>query len=214
MPRNLGVGLNERGMPRRFSRGWKVAWWGSVEKKEDSHLFGLSGSLHKLDHVSRTVREDWTTEDAFSGFGEEDQMARSSAYREAWAPRGKSLVMSSTNRMKRTGPSTELWGTPRLMRKERLQEPPTWTLALRSERKERTYTRRTKQWGSLSKRILWNRTECQTESKALEKSTDAKMVRSGGFFFWKPSQIDWDRVRIWSRDDLPGRKPAWQVERR
>ena len=46
-------------------------------------------------------------EDALSGSGEEDQMARLSAYREAWAPRGKSLVMSSTNRMKRTGPSTE-----------------------------------------------------------------------------------------------------------
>ena len=43
-------------------------------------------------------------------------MARSSAYREAWAPRSKSLVMSSTNRMKRTRPSTEPWGTPRLMR--------------------------------------------------------------------------------------------------
>ena len=72
-------------------------------------------------------------------------MAILSAYREAWASRGKSLVMSSTNRMKRTGPSTEPWGTPRLMRKEQLQEPPTWTLALRSERKERI--QRTKQGG-------------------------------------------------------------------
>ena len=87
--------------------------------------------------------EDWTTEEALSGSGEEDQMARSSAYREAWAPRSKSLVMLSTNRMKRTGPSTEPWGTPRLMRKERLWEPPTWTLALQSERKERI--QRTKQ---------------------------------------------------------------------
>ena len=24
-PRNLGVGLNKRGKPKRFSRGWKVA---------------------------------------------------------------------------------------------------------------------------------------------------------------------------------------------
>ena len=141
------MGLNKRGKPKRFSRGWKVVWWGSVEKKKDSHFFGLRGSLHKLDHVSWTVRKNWTTEEALSGSGEEDQMARSSAYREAWAPRGKSLVMSSTNRMKRTGPSTKPWGTPRLMRKERLWEPPTWTLALRSERKERT--QRTKQGGSL-----------------------------------------------------------------
>ena len=79
-------------------------------------------------------------------------MARSSAYKEAWAPRGKSLVMSSTNRIKRTGPSTEPWGTSRLMRKERLRELPTWTLALRLERKERA--QRTKQGGSLSERSL------------------------------------------------------------
>ena len=105
-----------------------------------------------LDHVSRAVREDWTTEEALSGSGEEDQMARLSAYREAWAPRGKSLVMSSTNRIKRTGPGTEPWGTPCLMRKERLWELPTWTLALQSERKECTH--RTKQGGSLSERNL------------------------------------------------------------
>ena len=125
---------------------------GICREKEDSHFFGLRESLHKLDHVSRTVREDWTTEEALSGSGEEDQMSRSSAYREAWASRGKSLVMSSTNKMKRTGPSTEPWGIPRLMRKERLWEPPAWTLALRSERKEQA--QRTKQGGSLSERSL------------------------------------------------------------
>ena len=139
-------------MPKRFIRGWKVAGWGSVEKKEDSHFFGLRGSLHNLDHVSRTVREDWTTEEALIGSGEEDQIARSSAYREAWTPRGKSFVMSSTNRMKWTGPSTEPWMTPRLMQEERLREPPTWTFALPSESKERTQS--TKQGGSLSKRSL------------------------------------------------------------
>ena len=56
---------------------------GICREKDDSHFFGLSGSLHKLDHVSKTAREDWTTEEALSGSGEEDQMARSSAYREA-----------------------------------------------------------------------------------------------------------------------------------
>ena len=132
--------------------GLESGLMGICREKDDSHFFGLSGSLLKLDHVSKTAREDWTTKEALSGSGEEDQMARSSAYREAWAPRSKSLVMSSTNRMKRTGPSTEPWGTPRLMRKERLWEPPTWTLALRSERKERT--QRTKQGGSLSERSL------------------------------------------------------------
>ena len=137
------MGPNKRGKPKRFSRGWKVARWGSAEKKEDPHPPGPSGSLHKTDHVSRTAREDRTTEEAPSGSGEEDQTARLSAHREAWAPRGKSLVTPSTNRIKRTGPSIEHRGTPRPMRKERLREPPTWTPAPRSERKERT--QRTKQ---------------------------------------------------------------------
>ena len=138
-------------------------------------------------------------------------MARLSAYREVWAPRGKSLVISSTNRIKRTGPSIEPWGTPRLMRKERLREPPTWTLALWSERKGRT--QRTNQRGSLSERSLWNRAECQTESKPLEKSTNAKIVRSGGFFFWKPSQIDWDRIRKRETTCLGKSRPGkWRAD--
>ena len=44
--------------------------------------------------------------------------------------------------------------------------------------------------GEFEREEFVKKTECQTESKALEKSTEAKMVRSGGFFFWKPSQID------------------------
>ena len=209
-PRNLGVGLNKRGKPKRFSRGSKVAWWGSVEKKkDDSHFFGLSGSLHKLDHVSKRWKIGQQRR-LWAGLGRRTRWPDRQHTGRHGAPRSKSLVMSSTNRMKRTGPSTEPWGTPCLMPKERLWEPPTWTLALRSERKERI--QRTKQGGSLSERSLWKRAECQTESKALEKSTEAKIVRSGGFFCWKPSQIDWDR--IWSRGDLPGRNPARQVERR
>ena len=143
------MGLNKRGMPRRFSRGWKVACWWSVEKKEDSHFFGLRGSLYKLDHVSRTVREDWTTEDALSGSGEEDQMARSSAYREAWAPRGKSLVMSSdeedwTKYQALGDPSSDAEGKAAV----------TTNVDFSSMvRKERAY-QRMKQWGRLSERSL------------------------------------------------------------
>ena len=44
--------------------------------------------------------------------------------------------------------------------------------------------------GEFEREEFVKRAECQTESKALEKSTEAKIVRSGGFFFWKPSQID------------------------
>ena len=141
-PRNLGVGFNKRGMPRRFSRGWK--WLdGDLYRKRRTHT--------SFDWVEVSI--SWTM---FLGqwgrIGQQKMLwaglrrrTRSSAYMEAWASRGKSLVMSSTNRMKRTGPSTEPWGTLGLMRKKRLQKPPTWTLAQRSERKERT--QRTKQGG-------------------------------------------------------------------
>ena len=66
------------------------------------------------DHVSRTVREDWTTEEALSGSwgrGPDGQIV--SIQGGHGRPRGKSFVMSSTNRMKRTGPRTEPRGTPR-----------------------------------------------------------------------------------------------------
>ena len=124
--------------------------------------------------------EDWTTEEALSGSGEEDQMARSSAYKEAWAPRSKSLVMSSTNRIKRTRPSTEPWGTPRLMRKERLWEPPTWTLALRSERKERT--QRTKQGGSFEREEFVKNSRVPDRVESLGE-VNRSQNRSVGRFF-------------------------------
>ena len=46
-------------------------------------LLWIEWKSPKLDNVSRALRENWTTKDVLSGSGEEDQMARSSAYREA-----------------------------------------------------------------------------------------------------------------------------------
>ena len=40
-PRKVGVGLKRRREPSKSKMGWKVAWWGSTEKKEVSHLLGL-----------------------------------------------------------------------------------------------------------------------------------------------------------------------------
>ena len=34
-PRKVGVGLKRRREPRRRRLGWKVAWWGSTEKKKN-----------------------------------------------------------------------------------------------------------------------------------------------------------------------------------
>jgi len=42
-------------------------------------------------------------------------------------------------------------------------------------------------------------------SKSLEKSMVAKaIVWSKGLFFWKPSQIDWDKRKSWLTIKIPG----------
>ena len=43
IPRKFGVGLKRRREPSRRRLGWRLAWWGSTEKKEASHLLGLRG---------------------------------------------------------------------------------------------------------------------------------------------------------------------------
>ena len=68
---------------QEVQQGLKSGLMGICREKGLALLWKLRGSLHKLDHVSRKVREDWTTEDAMCGSGEEDQMARSSACKEA-----------------------------------------------------------------------------------------------------------------------------------
>ena len=40
-PRKVGVGLKRRQELSRRRFGWRLAWWGSAEKKEASHLLGL-----------------------------------------------------------------------------------------------------------------------------------------------------------------------------
>ena len=58
------------------------------------------------------------------------------------------------------------------------------------------------------------RAECQTESNALEKSREARIVRRGGFEWWKPLAILWVRWVTLEQVDLRGRKPDWELERR
>ena len=42
-PRKVEVGLNRRREPTKRRLGSRLAWWGSIEKKEASHLLGLRG---------------------------------------------------------------------------------------------------------------------------------------------------------------------------
>ena len=42
-PRKIGDGLKRRREPSKKKLGWRLAWWGSTEKKEASRLLGLRG---------------------------------------------------------------------------------------------------------------------------------------------------------------------------
>ena len=48
-PRKVGVGLKRRQEPCRRRLGWRLAWWGSTEKKEASHLLGMRGGRQYSD---------------------------------------------------------------------------------------------------------------------------------------------------------------------
>ena len=51
-PRKVGVGLKRRRGPSKRRLGWRLAWWGSTEEKEASHLLGLRGRHQYSDQRS------------------------------------------------------------------------------------------------------------------------------------------------------------------
>ena len=79
IPRKIGVGLKRRREPSRRRLGWRLAWWGSTEKKEASHLLGLRRRHQYSDQRSNRNRARCVASTAVGIKGEEDQMARSSA---------------------------------------------------------------------------------------------------------------------------------------
>ena len=77
--RKVGVGLKRRREPSRRGLGWRLAWWGSTEKKKASHLLELRGRRQYSDQRSNRNRAPCVASTAVGTGGEEDQMARSSA---------------------------------------------------------------------------------------------------------------------------------------
>ena len=78
-PRKVGVGLKRRQVPSRRRLGWRLAWWGSTEKKEASHLLGLRGRHQYSDQRYNRNSAPCVASTAVGTEGEQDQMARSSA---------------------------------------------------------------------------------------------------------------------------------------
>ena len=79
IPIKVGVGLKRRREPSERKLGWRLAWWGSTEKKEASHFLGLRGRHQYSDQRSNRNRAVCVALTAVGTKGEEDQMARSSA---------------------------------------------------------------------------------------------------------------------------------------
>ena len=52
----FGVGLKRRWELNKRRLGWTLAWWGSTENKEASHLLGLRGRHQYLDQRSNRMR--------------------------------------------------------------------------------------------------------------------------------------------------------------
>ena len=78
-PRKVGVGLKRRRGPNKRRLGCRLAWWGSTEKKEASHLLGLRGRHQYSDQRSNRNRAPCVASTAVGTEDEEDQMAKSSA---------------------------------------------------------------------------------------------------------------------------------------
>ena len=77
--RKVGVGLKRRREPSKRRLGWRLAWWGSTEKKEASHLLEMRGRHQYSDQGSNRNKAPCVSSTAVGTEGEEEQMARSSA---------------------------------------------------------------------------------------------------------------------------------------
>ena len=74
-PRKVGIGLKQRWEPSRRRLGWRLAWWGSTERKEASNLLVLRGRHQYSDQRSNRNRASCEVSIAVGTKGEEDQMA-------------------------------------------------------------------------------------------------------------------------------------------
>ena len=78
-PRKVGVGLKRRREPSKRRLDWRLAWWGSTEKKEASHFLGLKRRHQYSDQRSNRDRALCVASTAVGTEGEEDQMTSLSA---------------------------------------------------------------------------------------------------------------------------------------
>ena len=106
-PRKVGVGLKWRREPSRRRLGWRLAWWGSTDKKEASHLLGLRGRHQYSDQHSYENRAPCGDR---GGGGPNSQIV--SVKRAADGRRQRSRKITDEKREKYRGPRMDPCGTP------------------------------------------------------------------------------------------------------
>ena len=112
--RKVGVKLERRRESNKSRMGWRLAWWGSTEKKEALHLLGLRGRHQCSDQRFNRNRAACVASTTVGTGGEEDLMARSSYIADGRRHRSREIINEER------GPRTDPCGTPRRTRKERL----------------------------------------------------------------------------------------------
>ena len=116
-PRKVGVGLKWRREQSRRRLGWRLAWWGSNEKKEASHLLGLRGRHQYSDQRSNRNRAPCGglhRSGDQGGGGPNGQIVSIKRAADGRRQRSRKVIDGE----KSTGPRTDPCGTPSQTRKE------------------------------------------------------------------------------------------------
>ena len=118
-PKKSWMGLKQRREPSRRRLGLMLAWWGSTEKKEASHLLGLRGRhqcSEQCPNQNRAPRVASTAVGNRGGGGPNGHIV--SVKRTVDERRQRRREIIDKKREKSTGPRTDPCGTPRWTRKE------------------------------------------------------------------------------------------------
>ena len=118
-PRKVEVGLKRRRKLSKRRLGWRLAWWGSIEKEEASHLLGLRGRHQYSDQRSNQNRAPFMASTTVepSGGGPNIQIV---SIKKQLTEEGREAGRSLMKREKSTRPRTDTCGTPQRTRNERL----------------------------------------------------------------------------------------------
>ena len=182
-PRKVGVGLKRRREPSRR----RLAWWGSTEKKEASHLLGLRGRHQSSDQCSNRNRAPCVASTAVGteGGGSNGQIVSVKRAADGTRQRTRKIINEYKEKYRANygslrNTSTDSKGTAFVILINHTSAP------VRKERLSPT----SKPRREASQNELMKRAGCQTESKAFEKSIVERIVREPGLGLLNPSEMD------------------------